>query len=241
MCWPSDCSAGAPPWPVKPALTVSMNVAPPTRTRSVVKNQILAAAYAGAHKFGVEVFEPATNQGSRWPRSSSMTCTPAVARRSRIPGRTRHMAPRMAACGASRTPPSALALAAALGYRKARKGCGTARSCTAPYHSERRKSAAVNDRKRKRPIALTWRDCPAAGPSLPVREPGRAALPCRCRPRRFHPGRAPSGDAVGLRTSVNVQEEDQRGQEERCPTRQNAVSAVESGAVVSGTVPIVVA
>ena len=37
-----------------------MNVAPPTRTRSVVKNRALAAAYAGAHRFAVEVFEPAT-------------------------------------------------------------------------------------------------------------------------------------------------------------------------------------
>jgi hypothetical protein len=40
--------------------TVSMNVAPPSRTQSVVKNRALAAAYAGAHRFGVEVFEPAT-------------------------------------------------------------------------------------------------------------------------------------------------------------------------------------
>jgi hypothetical protein len=40
--------------------TVSMNVAPPTRTRSVTKNRVLAAAYAGSHRFGVEVFEPAT-------------------------------------------------------------------------------------------------------------------------------------------------------------------------------------
>ncbi len=40
---------------------VSMNVAPPTRTRSVVKNRALAAAYAGSHRFGVEVFEPATS------------------------------------------------------------------------------------------------------------------------------------------------------------------------------------
>ncbi len=39
---------------------VSLNVAPPTRTRSVTKNRVLAAAYAGAHRFGVEVFEPAT-------------------------------------------------------------------------------------------------------------------------------------------------------------------------------------
>jgi hypothetical protein len=40
--------------------TVSMNIAPPTRTRSVLKNRALAAAYAGAYRFGVEVFEPAT-------------------------------------------------------------------------------------------------------------------------------------------------------------------------------------
>ncbi|MGJ9411848.1 hypothetical protein ACHAAC_03980 [Aeromicrobium sp. CF4.19] len=41
--------------------TVSMNVAPSTRTRSVLKNRALAAAYAGAHRFGVEVFDPATS------------------------------------------------------------------------------------------------------------------------------------------------------------------------------------
>jgi hypothetical protein len=41
--------------------TVSLTVAPPTRTRSVVRNRALAAAYAGAHRFGVEVFEPATS------------------------------------------------------------------------------------------------------------------------------------------------------------------------------------
>lgn len=40
---------------------VSLNIAPPTRTRSVVKNRALALAYAGARGFGVEVFEPATS------------------------------------------------------------------------------------------------------------------------------------------------------------------------------------
>jgi hypothetical protein len=40
---------------------VSLNVAPATRTRSVLRNRLLAAAYAGAHRFGVEVFEPATS------------------------------------------------------------------------------------------------------------------------------------------------------------------------------------
>ena len=41
--------------------TVSMNIAPPTRTRSVVKNRALAAAYAGAHRFDVQIFDPATS------------------------------------------------------------------------------------------------------------------------------------------------------------------------------------
>ncbi|MEV8508314.1 hypothetical protein AB0368_26325 [Actinoplanes sp. NPDC051475] len=41
--------------------TVSFSVAPPTRTRSVTSNRLLAAAYAGAHLFGVEIFEPATS------------------------------------------------------------------------------------------------------------------------------------------------------------------------------------
>jgi hypothetical protein len=41
--------------------TVSFHVAPSTRTRSVVKNRALAAAFAGAHRFGVEVFDPGTS------------------------------------------------------------------------------------------------------------------------------------------------------------------------------------
>jgi hypothetical protein len=41
-------------------LTVSFHVAPSSRTRSVVKNRALAAAFAGAHRFGVEIFEPST-------------------------------------------------------------------------------------------------------------------------------------------------------------------------------------
>ena len=39
---------------------VSFHVAPSTRTRSVVKNRALAAAFAGAHRFGVEIFDPDT-------------------------------------------------------------------------------------------------------------------------------------------------------------------------------------
>lgn len=39
---------------------VSFNVAPATWTRSVTKNPVLGAAYAGAHHFGVQVFQPET-------------------------------------------------------------------------------------------------------------------------------------------------------------------------------------
>lgn len=40
----------------------SANVAPATRTQSVVKNKMLAAAYAGAGAFGIEIFEPETSK-----------------------------------------------------------------------------------------------------------------------------------------------------------------------------------
>ena len=40
----------------------SANVAPSTRTQSVVKNRMLAAAYRGAGAFGVEIFEPPTSR-----------------------------------------------------------------------------------------------------------------------------------------------------------------------------------
>jgi hypothetical protein len=40
--------------------TVSFHVAPSSRTTSVVKNRALAAAFAGAHRFDVEIFDPAT-------------------------------------------------------------------------------------------------------------------------------------------------------------------------------------
>jgi hypothetical protein len=100
---------------------VSMNVAPPTRTRSVVKNQILAAAYAGAHRFGVEVFEPATTK---------VLMAALLVHDLHAGGGPAHPHPwqdeaHAAAHGGlwriAYTPRSALALAAALGYRGARK------------------------------------------------------------------------------------------------------------------------
>ena len=43
------------------SVVTSANVAPATKTKSVTKNRLLAAAYTGARHYGVEVFEPATS------------------------------------------------------------------------------------------------------------------------------------------------------------------------------------
>ncbi|CUR58976.1 conserved hypothetical protein [metagenome] len=100
--------------------TVSMNVAPPTRTRSVVKNRALAAAYAGAHRFGVEVFEPAT---------ANVLMAALLVHDLHTDGGPRHDQPWQdeaygAAHGglwrAAYAPRSALGLAAVLGYGSAR-------------------------------------------------------------------------------------------------------------------------
>ena len=100
---PSGCSGGGPRSPATTAPPCRCNVAPPTRTRSVVKNRVLAAAYAGAHRFGVEVFEPAT-------RNMLMAALlvhdlrPAAARRHAAPvaGRGDAAAPRRAVADAVR-------------------------------------------------------------------------------------------------------------------------------------------
>lgn len=44
------------------ANTVSFNIMAATRTNSVVKNRLLSAAYAGANRFGIEVFSPDTSR-----------------------------------------------------------------------------------------------------------------------------------------------------------------------------------
>jgi hypothetical protein len=43
------------------SVLTSANVAPATKTKSVTKNRVLAAAYAGAGRYGVEVFAPETS------------------------------------------------------------------------------------------------------------------------------------------------------------------------------------
>ncbi len=102
--------------------TVSMNVAPPTRTRSVLKNRVLAAAYAGAPRFGVEVFEPATTKtlmAALLVHDLHTGGGPAQAHPWEDEARA-------AAHGGlwriAYTPRSALGLAVMLGYRTARNG-----------------------------------------------------------------------------------------------------------------------
>ena len=99
---------------------VSMNVAPPTRTRSVTRNRVLAAAYAGAGRFGVEVFEPATTRALMAALLvHDLYAGPPAARH---PWQDEAYA---AAHGGlwrmAYTPRSALTLAALLGYYPARK------------------------------------------------------------------------------------------------------------------------
>jgi hypothetical protein len=120
--------------------TVSMNVAPPTRTRSVTRNRVLAAAYAGAGRFGVEVFEPATTRtlmAALLVHDLESGGGPALAHPWQDEARA-------AAHGGlwriAYTPRSALGLAALLGYAAARRGsladqrqavvrvCGTSRA-----------------------------------------------------------------------------------------------------------------
>lgn len=98
---------------------VSLNIAPSTRTRSVVKNRALAAAFAGASRFGVEVFEPDT----------ANTLMAALLVRDLVAGAPQHDHPWLDEAEAAvhgglwrapYEPRSALGLAAVLGYVSAR-------------------------------------------------------------------------------------------------------------------------
>jgi hypothetical protein len=95
---------------------VSLNIAPPTRTRSVLKNRALAAAYAGAHHFGVETFEPATVQVLMAALLVyDLHAGEAAARRHPWQDEA-HAAAHGGLWRMAYTPRSALTLAAALGY-----------------------------------------------------------------------------------------------------------------------------
>jgi hypothetical protein len=102
--------------------TVSLNVAPPTRTRSVLKNRALAAAYEGAHRFGVEVFEPAackTLMAALLVHDLHTSGGPAQAHPWQDEA---HAAAHGGLWRAAYAPRSALGLAALLGYRASRGG-----------------------------------------------------------------------------------------------------------------------
>jgi hypothetical protein len=100
--------------------TVSMNVAPPTRTRSVLKNRALAAGYAGAHRFGVEVFEPATTKtlmAALLVHDLHASDSPAQAHPWQDEA---HAAAHGGLWRGAYTPRSVLSIATLLGYRAAR-------------------------------------------------------------------------------------------------------------------------
>ena len=104
---PSGCSAGGRPSPAPTARTVSINVAPPTRTRSVVKNR-----GAGG---GVRRRAPLRRRGVRAGHLQRADGGAARARPAHrggrratsTPGRTRRTPPRTAGCGARPTPRAA--------------------------------------------------------------------------------------------------------------------------------------
>ena len=108
--------------------TVSMNIAPPTRTRSVTRNRVLAAAYAGAGRFGVEVFEPDTTRTLMAALLVHDLHTSGGGPAQAHPWQDEA---RAAAHGGlwriAYTPRSALGLAALLGYAAARRGGGVSR------------------------------------------------------------------------------------------------------------------
>ena len=102
--------------------TVSLNVAPPTRTRSVMNNRVLAAAYAGAHRFGVEVFEPATCQTLMAALLVHDLHTGGGPAQAHPWQDEAHAAAHGGLWRTAYAPRSALGLAALLGYRASRGG-----------------------------------------------------------------------------------------------------------------------
>jgi hypothetical protein len=104
-------------------MTVSMNVAPPTRTRSVLKNRALAAAYIGAPRFGVEVFEPDTTKALMAALLVHDLCAGAPAQAHPWQDEA-HAAAHGGLWRIAYAPRSALTLAALMGYGAARNGSG---------------------------------------------------------------------------------------------------------------------
>jgi hypothetical protein len=170
---------------------VSMNVAPPTRTRSVTRNRVLAAAYAGAGRFGVEVFEPATTK----------TLMAALLVHDLHAGQPAaghpwqdeaHAAAHGGLWRMAYTPRSALTLAALLGYGAARKSlpeplCYPIRGSRLSGCSARPEAASTQARSSAR----------SAGRRPRVRRASRSS-------RIDAVSAIPSGVAIGARPSARV-------------------------------------
>jgi hypothetical protein len=101
--------------------TVSLNVAPPTKTRSVTKNRALAAAYAGAPRFGVEAFAPATTRVLMAALLVHDLCTDAGPARSHPWQDEAHAAAPGGLWRIPYAPRSALPVAAVIGYPGSRR------------------------------------------------------------------------------------------------------------------------
>ena len=106
---------------------VSLNVAPSTTTASVVKNPALAAGFAGADSFGIEVFEPETTNAlmaALWVHD--LRCDEAAANPARTLAHPFELFMDNACHGglwrSAYLPRSALPFAAALGWVRQRVG-----------------------------------------------------------------------------------------------------------------------
>lgn len=104
---------------------VSLNVAPSTTTASVVKNPALAAGFAGADAFGIEVFEPETTNAlmaALWVHD--LRCDESPANPARTLEHPLELFMRQACHGglwrSAYRPRSALPFAAALGWVRSR-------------------------------------------------------------------------------------------------------------------------
>jgi len=100
---------------------VSLNVAPPTKTRSVTKNRALAAAYEGAPRFGVEAFAPATTRTLMAALLVYDLCSGDTAVRPHPWQDEAHSAAHGGLWRIPYTPRSALPVAALLGYPSSRR------------------------------------------------------------------------------------------------------------------------
>ena len=104
--WPSGCSAGGPRRRGPRARRCRSTSPRPPAPARCVKNRALAAAYAGAHRFGIEVFEPATSNTLMAALLVHDLRTGAP-RAASTRGRTRRTPPRTAGCGGPPTPRAA--------------------------------------------------------------------------------------------------------------------------------------